>query len=592
MTLAHRRSPRARRSARLLAVLLAACALAAGSLAAAAPATAALTSVVGGTISYAVPGSSAPTTRVRLYPVTGSQPASGGAYTTLSSGGSWSVAGVASGRYRILFEATSSDNGANAPIWYGGTPFEDSAQVVTVAGNVTGLTVSQPAAGSISGTVTGPFDPATLQAYLLNPSTGLFERAVGYGSANTSGTGNYTIRGLAAGEYVVRFADRTGDSPRFSTQYYNGATSLWDSQTVTVAAGQAVTGINGSVSTWGWGWGRIDGADRFATSANVSSAIYAPGASTGNGPIVHVASGLNFPDALSASAAAAAVGGPLLLTHPNVVPDAINAELVRLKPSKIVVVGGTSSVSDDVYAQLAKLTPSISRISGEDRYATSRAVVASFPAATATTVFVATGANFPDALVAGSAAGYQYGPLLLVNGAADGLDSASAASITALSPKRIYIVGGVNSVSAGIQSDLEKLAVPQVLRLAGADRFGTAQAVNAAVFPFADDAFIASGLGFADALSISAAAGMLGSPLLLAVPDCIPYGEVADATLRGVANYFSVGGSSVLSDAVAADLTLCPGGAATNGAAGALSDVHPAPATPVPAPRDGAHTGG
>ncbi len=565
----------------------------AGSLATAAPATAASSSsfTVSGTITYAVPGASTPTSRVRLYPVTGSQPASGGAYTTLSSGGSWSVPGVAPGRYRILFEATSSDNRANAPVWYGGTSFEDSAPVVTVAGDVSGLAVSQPAAGSISGTVSGPFDPATLQAYLLNPSTGLFERAVGYGSANTDSTGNYTIRGLAAGEYVVRFADRTGDSPRFSTQYYNGASSLWDSQTVTVAAGQAVTGIDGSVSTWSWYSGRIAGADRFATSAAVSSAIYAPGTTEGSGPVVHVASGVNFPDALSASAAAAAAGGPLLLTAPGGLPDPIRTELLRLKPAKIVVVGGTASVSGAVYHDLAGLTPSISRISGDDRYATSRAVVDAFPEPTATTVFVATGANFPDALVAGSAAGYQYGPLLLVNGAADGLDAASAASITALSPKRIYIVGGVNSVSAGIQRDLEKLAVPQVLRLAGADRFATAQAVNAAVFPFADDAFVASGLGFADALSISAAAGMLGSPLLLAVPDCIPSGEVADATLRGVSGYWAVGGTSVLSDAITS-LNVCPGGAATNGAPGVLPDIQPAPATPIPVPQDGSLSSG
>lgn len=577
MTLAHRRTPRARRSARLLVAALVVALVGGAALVSAAPATAASTYVVGGSITYAVPGSTAPTTRVRLYPVTGSQPASAGAYTTTSSRGSWSVAGVAPGRYRILFEATSSDGQANAPVWYGGTPFEDAATVVQVSGDVNGLTVSQPAAGSISGTVTGPMVPSALQAYLLNPSTGLFERAVGYGSATGSGTGGYTIRGLAAGEYVVRFADRTGDLPRFSTQYYRGADSLWDSQTVTVAAGQPVTGIDGTVSTWGWYSGRISGSDRFATSAEVSSAFNSAGTTTGSGPVVHIASGTNFPDALSASAASAAVGGPLLLTLPGALPSAIRSELMRLKPKAIVVVGGSASISDGVYEQLATLTPTISRVSGGDRFATSRAVMAdAFGSGPVTSVFVATGTNFPDALVAGSAAGYQYGPLLLVNGGAAHLDSASAAAIRALTPSRIYVVGGLNSISRGVQSDLEELGAPQVLRLAGADRFGTAQAVNAAVFPFADEAFVASAYGFPDALSISAAAGMVGSPLLLAPPDCIPYGEVADSTARGVSTYWAVGGSSVLSDAVT-QLNVCPGGAATNAASGSLGEVRPAP---------------
>ncbi|GIT80499.1 hypothetical protein LLS1_21680 [Leifsonia sp. LS1] len=51
-----------------------------GLLVSASPAAAASGFTVSGTISYAVPGSTAPTTRVRLYPVTGSQPSTAGAY--------------------------------------------------------------------------------------------------------------------------------------------------------------------------------------------------------------------------------------------------------------------------------------------------------------------------------------------------------------------------------------------------------------------------------------------------------------------------------------------------------------------------------
>ncbi len=394
---------------------------------------------------------------------------------------------------------------------------------------------------------------------------------------NSSG---YSIRGLAPGQYVVRFADQASIQPNVSTQYYKDAGDLWDSQLVTVGPGEDVTGIDGAVGAWGWYSGRVAGADRYGTSAAVSAGGFAAGTTAGSGPVVHVANGLNFPDALSASAAAAAAGGPLLLTAPGGVPGTILTELRRLKPQKIVVVGGPSVVSSHVVAQLQTLTPKVTRVAGSDRYATSRAIVSSaFPQGPVTSVFVATGRNFPDALVAGSAAGYQYGPLLLVDGTSAHLDAATKTLLSSLAPDRIYVVGGPSSVSAGIQSDLEKVGAPEVLRLAGKDRFGTAQAVNREVFPFADVAFVANAYGFPDALSASAVAGALGAPLILAPPSCIPYTAFTDSTRLGVSTYWAVGGTSVLSTAIT-KITYCPpgiyGSAAVGPAAGTGSAARPA----------------
>ncbi len=57
---------------------------------------------------------------------------------------------------------------------------------------------------------------------------------------------------------------------------------------------------------------REAGADRYATSAAVSAATFAPGV-----PVVYIASGTGFADALSGSAAAGAGHGPLLLVTPR-----------------------------------------------------------------------------------------------------------------------------------------------------------------------------------------------------------------------------------------------------------------------------------
>ncbi|MCS5732988.1 cell wall-binding repeat-containing protein [Herbiconiux daphne] len=94
---------------------------------------------------------------------------------------------------------------------------------------------------------------------------------------------------------------------------------------------------------------RIDGADRFAVSAAVSATAFKEQAH-----IVYVASGAVFPDALSGSAAAMQNRGPVLLVTADQIPAAVAAELDRLNPTRIVVLGGTNTVSDAVKTALAK----------------------------------------------------------------------------------------------------------------------------------------------------------------------------------------------------------------------------------------------
>src|SRR5690606_22695181 len=53
---------------------------------------------------------------------------------------------------------------------------------------------------------------------------------------------------------------------------------------------------------------RFSGTDRYMTGVDISKKSFSPGV-----PVVYVATGLAFPDALAAAPAAAAQGGPLLL---------------------------------------------------------------------------------------------------------------------------------------------------------------------------------------------------------------------------------------------------------------------------------------
>jgi putative cell wall-binding protein len=265
---------------------------------------------------------------------------------------------------------------------------------------------------------------------------------------------------------------------------------------------------------------RIGGTDRYDQSAQVSRSTY------DKAPIVYLASGEKFSDALSASAIAAHHNSPLLLTAAAAVAPAVLAEIKRLAPSDIVVVGGTASVSDSVVAQLATLstsagTPTVTRVGGDDRFEVSRNLIGhpSFGIAEAGTVYIATGFTFPDALGAAPAAARAVAPVLLVNGAESELSAAETATLTALGVTKATVVGGPASVSPALVSALQKSFT--TTRIDGADRFQVNALLNEVSFPRAFSLYIASATVFPDALSGGAVAGRNLGPLYISASMCL-----------------------------------------------------------------------
>ena len=194
---------------------------------------------------------------------------------------------------------------------------------------------------------------------------------------------------------------------------------------------------------------RLGGTDRFSTAAKIALA------SGTKGGTVYLASGLDFPDALAGGPTAALAQAPLLLTRPTVLPNETKDALKRLAPSKIIVLGGDGVVSAKLATQLKSYAGKIERLSGADRYATSAAIARSaFPKGTST-VYIASGASFADALAAGPVAAKAQGPVLLV--AQGGVPKDTAAALRALKPKRIVIVGGPAAVSPGVMRTLDGL---------------------------------------------------------------------------------------------------------------------------------------
>lgn len=359
---------------------------------------------------------------------------------------------------------------------------------------------------------------------------------------------------LPPGQYRVEVSYRDLSDREYREYWPGGVTRFVDAEIVTLLQGERKVLSGMTLQPDGIGRTRLSGADRFATAVALSKSEYP----SGSRPVVFIANGLNYPDALAAGPAAAALGGPLLLVTPTAAPAVVQAELDRLDPSSIVIVGGEGSVSTQVETLLQSFVDApgdVIRLAGSDRYGTSRQVVDEvFGDSRGSVVFIATGSNYPDALASGAAASAYGGPVLLVNGGQNGLDAPTRALLDRLSPSLIVIAGGRSAVSSGIEAELTsryEVGNHFVIRLAGSDRYSTALAINQ-LFEEADSVYIASGAGFADALAAGPIAGMTGSPLYLASATCVPSGVLGDLDYIGARNLVVVGGQAVLSDRVLA----------------------------------------
>ena len=287
---------------------------------------------------------------------------------------------------------------------------------------------------------------------------------------------------------------------------------------------------------------RISGTSREQTAVEASRAAWPTGTRT-----VFLATSLDFPDALSAVAAASKAQASLLLTTPGAIPANVAAELKRLAPTRVVLVGGVGVVSDAVAAQAKAAVPAakIERISGADRYSTSRAIVESSGASA--NVLLATGADFPDALSAAAAGGAGRIPVLLVDGLANSADAATIATLRKIGAANITVVGGVGVVKDSVVAQLQGQGF-KVNRLSGTDRYLTNIAVNNAYFPStALRVLVATGDGFPDALTGSALAGRLGVPLVLSQSTCMFPQAAEFLRTRGATTVTLVGGTGVLS---------------------------------------------
>ncbi|MGX5681778.1 cell wall-binding repeat-containing protein [Schumannella luteola] len=191
---------------------------------------------------------------------------------------------------------------------------------------------------------------------------------------------------------------------------------------------------------------RVAGADRFETSRLLAERIY------DHADFVFIATGLNFPDALSAGPAAFVNDAPVILVNGgSSTLDAATADLVEsLGTQTAVIVGGTPSVSLGIQTDLDAILPDAIRFPGADRFETSRLVNEyAFYQPTETTAFFATGLGFPDALAGSAWAAAQGAPLYVIPPTC--VPTATMDGLEFLGVSNVVLLGGLPSLGTPVE---------------------------------------------------------------------------------------------------------------------------------------------
>lgn len=290
---------------------------------------------------------------------------------------------------------------------------------------------------------------------------------------------------------------------------------------------------------------RVSGKDRYLTAVEVSKA-YFPVNSDIKPKTVIIAEGENEADALAAGPLSIKHGAPILLVQKDKIPAQVLAEINRLNPQNLIIVGGKSSVSEAVENALKATDRTITRLAGKNRFETSlevaKSIKAGFPMKG---IILANGYNSVDALaVSGYAAKNN---LAVVLTAKEALPQEVKAYIESASIDHVEIVGGNNSVASAVETELGDLFK---VRTKGSDRYMTALELAKKAYPEAKKAIFVNAFKPVDALSAAPYAFKNDMPILLVNKVTIPAGTLEYVKDNDINEVVAIGGTGSIAESV------------------------------------------
>ena len=316
------------------------------------------------------------------------------------------------------------------------------------------------------------------------------------------------------------------------------------------------------------------GQDRYDTALLLAKNFAKSKGGLGAVPAAFVSSGETLVDSISVAGLAGYVDAPILLTPSDSLQGGVADFIEDYGVSTVYVLGGSAAVADSVVTSIEDLSasPQVTRIAGDDRYATAAEIASMIDAESswcgsdATSTVLINGASdmMPYGVAVQTIAYRLQLPVLMT--AADELPDATAEYITANDVEHVQIIGGTGAVSADVASALTTLGVDTVDRVAGDSASAVSvELANMAGNGCGDDLGLVStdrvalvrgnpdGVVAAPVLASSLADGYLVPPLV--VGDSLPasVGDYLAATPQNIGNnrlnlgIVAVGGTDAVS---------------------------------------------
>ncbi|MCC0640657.1 MULTISPECIES: N-acetylmuramoyl-L-alanine amidase [unclassified Clostridioides] len=259
----------------------------------------------------------------------------------------------------------------------------------------------------------------------------------------------------------------------------------------------------------------LTGSDRYETAVKISK----EGWKNGSDKVVIINGDVSI-DGIISTPLATTYNAPILLVEKNSVPASVKAELKRLNPKDIIIIGDDNSISKTTANQIkSTVSASQTRLNGSNRYETSLLIAKEIDKNHDVDKVYITNANGGevDALTIAAKAGQDKQPIILSD--KDSLTNDTYKWLQSEDLQNAYFIGGPQMLSTNVINKINDITKDSVTknRVYGADRHET----NANVIKtfYTEDeleaVLVAKSDVLVDALAAGPLAASLKSPILI-----------------------------------------------------------------------------
>lgn len=284
---------------------------------------------------------------------------------------------------------------------------------------------------------------------------------------------------------------------------------------------------------------RIYGATRIDTAVEIAQTGWIDGAES-----VILTTAVNYPDALTGTALAYQLDSPILLTDQGELNQETKAEIIRLKSSKVYILGGETAISSEIKNEISAMGLETKRIAGNTREGTAVEIAKEIEVISnnvPSKAIIVYAKNYPDALAIAPYAAQNGYPILLAD--TNSLSKETNSYLENIS--ETIVIGGTSVINEEVLKTL-----PSPTRISGATRYDTMKEIIEQLTIPEDKVIIATGDNFADALTGAPLAAKTGQTLMLVETDQIPIASQSILDKYKFSEFTILGGPTAINDTV------------------------------------------